>query len=228
MIELALVVACFAFFFLSIVAHEVAHGWVAWRCGDPTARDLGRLSFNPLVHVDPVFSIVVPIVTYMTLGFPFGGAKPVPVVVQNLRDPKLDDIKVTAAGPMTNFAIAGVFALLMYVPFFGERTADNGAMILMGVTVYVNLFLGLFNLLPVPPLDGSHIVAHFLPEPIRSSYRAIGSIGILILLALLVGVPEVARGLFAVIDGVWALFGHSREFLAEILARFWTLREGLF
>ena len=112
-------------FMLAVLVHEVAHGWVAYRCGDPTARDLGRLSFNPATHVDPFFSILCPILCYWTLGFPFGGAKPVPVVTRNFRHPRIDDIKVTAAGPAANFLIAGAFALLMHLPIFGEKSAQN-------------------------------------------------------------------------------------------------------
>jgi len=227
-VEIALIVACFVFFFMSIVTHEVAHGWVALRCGDPTARDLGRISFNPFLHVDPIFSVVFPVVTYSMFGFFFGGAKPVPVVPQNFRHRVADDLKVTAAGPGSNLLIAAFFALLMHLPVFGEKTPDNGAMVLMGVTVFVNLLLGLFNLIPIPPLDGSHMLAHALPEPIRTSYRSIGSFGIVVLIALLVAVPGVGEALFGVISAIFAVFGHPPELLEGIMRRFFSLKGALF
>ncbi len=227
-IEIAVVAACFVFFLFSIVAHEVAHGWVAFRLGDPTARDLGRLTFNPIVHVDPVFSLVVPVLTYLTLGFPFGGAKPIPVVLRNLKHPARDDVLVTLAGPLTNLVIAGVFGAVLHLPFFRDAGVDNGAVILIGITVYVNLLLALFNLMPIPPLDGSHILAYALPEPLRSGYRALGSAGILILFALLYGVPAFRDAFWGALQGAWVLLGHSTDRLADILVRFAGLRRGMF
>lgn len=224
MFEIGLVLVCFLFFFMSIVTHEVAHGWVAYRCGDPTARNQGRVTFNPVVHVDPIFSILVPVVCYATLGFPFGGARPIPVEKRNLRHEKLGDFLVTVAGPASNFAIAAVFALLMHVPLFGERTPDNAAMVLMGVTVYVNLFLGVFNLIPLPPLDGSHVAALLMPKWLRTAYQQIGSWGILILLVLILRVPAFGDGILNVVDSIVEAFGHSRELMAGIKNSFVGLR----
>lgn len=213
---------------LSVVAHEVAHGWVVDRCGDPTARRLGRLTFNPVVHIDPFMTLLVPALSYFFAGFLFGGAKPIPVNTSNLRRPVVDDILVTAAGPATNLAIAAAFLLLMHVPIFGDASLENGATILMGVTAFLNMLLAFFNLMPIPPLDGSHIVKHFLPGGARRAYEAVAPYGILILLAAVFYVPAISNALFAAIFGTCELFGHSDTLMRGIIGEFVSIGKGLF
>jgi Zn-dependent protease len=158
---------------ISIILHEVAHGYAANALGDPTARLQGRLSLNPLVHIDPVGSILIPALLFLShAGFLFGWAKPVPYNPYNLSDQRYGDAKVAAAGPATNIAIALVFSVLL-------RGADtiglNSTFVeLSGYIVYMNILLALFNLIPIPPLDGSKIVTVFLPWRARESYRRMG------------------------------------------------------
>lgn len=152
----------------SVVAHEVSHGYMAQYLGDPTARLAGRLTMNPVKHIDPIGSILVPIVTaLMPGGFVFGWAKPVPYNPYNLRDQKWGDAKVALAGPMTNLGIAFVFG--MFLRFYGVNMAES-MMSMVQLVIYINIFLAIFNLVPIPPLDGSKVLLNALPL----RYRYIG------------------------------------------------------
>jgi Zn-dependent protease len=169
-------------FAMSIVLHEVAHGWVALQCGDPTALREGRLSLNPLKHVDPVMTILVPILTTIFVGFPFGGAKPVPVNPYNFRNLDVDDLKVSLAGVTVNFSLAAIFGIPLR--FMDQSTVGYTLFTLLGS---MNLFLGLFNLMPIPPLDGSHVVRFFLAKIDRGmadAYEKIGVFGFMIVLLM--------------------------------------------
>lgn len=166
---------------LSIAAHEVAHGFAADRLGDSTARLAGRLTLNPLKHIDPVGSLLVPALLLLSgSGILFGWAKPVPVRSDQLNDPRVDEVKVALAGPATNFLIAAVAAM-------AYRTVDSGltATVLLAV-VQLNVVLALFNLLPIPPLDGSRLLALFLPEAIADELNRVNPIVLLGILLLVV------------------------------------------
>jgi len=171
---------------ISAIFHEVAHGAVAYRLGDPTAKLLGRLTLNPIPHIDPVMSILLPLILIIS-GSPviFGAAKPVPVDPFNLRDGRRDMALVSLAGPLTNFLIASIFAFILkfIVPFLGNDPIIYG---LLYVIVQLNLLLGIFNLLPIPPLDGSKIFALLLPEDMANRYLSIGTYGMFILFFLLI------------------------------------------
>lgn len=145
---------------LSVVIHEVSHGLMANRLGDPTAKDLGRLSFNPLKHLDFMGSFLVPLLLYVSrVGIIFGWAKPVPYNPYNLKNQKWGPALVAAAGPASNFIVAIVFGLVLrFVSAIPFATA-----LAVSVIVYINILLGVFNLVPIPPLDGSKILAGFLP-----------------------------------------------------------------
>ena len=155
---------------ISIVLHEMAHGYAANWLGDPTARLQGRLSPNPVVHLDPLGSIIIPALLFFSnAGFLFGWAKPVPYNPYNLSDQRYGEAKVAAAGPAVNIAIAILFGILI-------RLADplglNSAFIgLASFIVYINILLALFNLIPIPPLDGSKILTALLPFGAAQSYR---------------------------------------------------------
>lgn len=155
---------------ISIILHEMAHGYIANWLGDPTARLQGRLSPNPLVHIDPLGSVLIPALLFITnAGFLFGWAKPVPYNPYNLSDQKYGEAKVAAAGPATNLVIALIFGLLI-------RSADtlglNYAFVdLSAYIVYINILLAFFNLIPVPPLDGSKILLALLPLRAQMKYR---------------------------------------------------------
>ncbi len=157
----------------SVVAHEVSHGFMAQRLGDPTARFAGRLTMNPIKHFDPIGTFLAPLFTWFsTAALPsgplvFGWAKPVPYNPYNLRDQRWGEAKVALAGPMTNFAIAFVFA--MVIRLFGELLTSS-MLLMMALIVNVNVVLMVFNLVPIPPLDGSKVLMSVLP----SRYRYVG------------------------------------------------------
>jgi Zn-dependent protease len=173
----------------SAILHEIAHGFVAERLGDPTARLAGRLTLNPKSHIDLYMTIILPLMTFFLGGVILGGAKPVPVDPFNLRDGRKDLALVSLAGPGTNFLIAIFFALVCHLIFPGlPLEIIRGSSILgffLGTVVYINLLLGLFNLIPIPPLDGSKIFAQLLPEKTAEVYMSLQSIGFLILIFLL-------------------------------------------
>ncbi len=145
----------------SVMVHEISHGYVAERLGDPTARHAGRLTLKPLKHIDPVGSVLRPAVLHFTGAPMFGWAKPVPYNPANLRDPVGGGAKIAAAGPLSNFLLAAVFGMLIRV-FFGS--ASPQLLLLFAHISFVNIWLGIFNLFPIPPLDGSKVLYALLPR----------------------------------------------------------------
>nr|MBI5455468.1 site-2 protease family protein [Candidatus Levybacteria bacterium] len=172
----------------SAILHEIAHGFVAERLGDPTARLMGRLTLNPKNHIDPFMSIALPLILILS-GSPviFGAAKPVPVDPFNLRDGRKDMALVSLAGPTTNILIAAIGALAIRGLFLIPIDPNTGIFIykILFIIVHLNILLAIFNLIPIPPLDGSKIFALVLPEKEANTYLALGSIGIFILFFLL-------------------------------------------
>ncbi len=175
----------------SMVAHEYAHGYAALRQGDTTALDLGRLTWNPVRHIDPFMTIVLPILTFMMTGFIFGGAKPVPVNPRNYRNYRRGDIIVSMAGIVVNLGLVVLCTALIIALGWLGRTVDailpSAAILqaMMFVGVLFNLILAFFNLLPIPPLDGSHVFKYLLPPAWAIRYQQIGFLGIFLLLLLL-------------------------------------------
>jgi len=175
----------------SAILHEVAHGFVADRLGDPTARLSGRLTLNPRKHIDPFMSIALPLILILS-GSPviFGAAKPVPVDPFNLREGRKDIAIVSLAGPLTNVLIALIFALIcrFLFPNLPLNIIRNSSFVgfILGTIVYVNLLLAFFNFVPIPPLDGSKIFALILPEKEANMYLSLSSIGFFIIFFLLV------------------------------------------
>lgn len=173
----------------AITVHEVSHGWVAKRLGDPTAEMMGRLTLNPIKHIDPIGTVVLPIVMLMMGGFVFGWAKPVPITWENLKQPKRDIALVAVAGPLSNLVMAIAWALLMKIglmlmpvnPWLGKPLVYMG-----GAGISINLILMALNLLPFPPLDGGRIMTGILPGPLSYKLSRIEPYGIFILLGLLV------------------------------------------
>lgn len=165
----------------SAILHEVMHGWVADKLGDPTARLMGRLTLNPIPHIDPLMSIIIPIIL-VAVHSPiiFGAAKPVPVNPLHLRDGKKDFALVALAGPLTNLLIAVIAAGLLHVV-----PADNFIAYILSLVVLYNLVLTFINLIPIPPLDGSRVVSFLLPDNIARAYLSIESFGIVLLFILL-------------------------------------------
>ncbi|MFM6830392.1 MAG: site-2 protease family protein [Novosphingobium sp.] len=189
---------------LAIVFHEVAHGWMARALGDPTAAEAKRLSPNPLRHVDPFGTIILPGLLKLTGAPVFGWAKPVPVDFRRLRNPRWGMVAVAAAGPAINFVLAAFSAIALGLLV---RATDNTAEPGLGVLfladnlknfLLVNLFLGMFNLLPIPPFDGSRIVMGVLPAPLARVYGRIEPFGLIVVFALLVILPYFAPELHLV------------------------------
>lgn len=176
----------------SIVIHEVAHGWMAYKLGDNTAKDMGRLTLNPLVHVDVMGTIILPLIMIVLGGPVFGWAKPVPFNPYNFHphvNRKSGTMWVAISGPASNFAIAFVasFALVISRNFFSGFPPLLYVSIvqLTQALVFINLILGFFNLIPLPPLDGSKILARFLPQRMEVQYLRLERYGMLILILIL-------------------------------------------
>ncbi len=176
-----------AFLILSLGIHEAAHAWVAYLCGDPTARDEGRLTLNPMAHIDPIMTIAVPLFLYLTSGFIFGGARPVPVNTYRLRHPLRDMMFVALAGPISNFLLAILFSVAWKLMIYTAAMPTTSlAPTVMLMAVRFNIILAIFNMLPVPPLDGSRVMAYLLPSNLRETYVTLERYGMLLIVALLV------------------------------------------
>ncbi|RLA19501.1 MAG: site-2 protease family protein [Gammaproteobacteria bacterium] len=172
----------------AITVHEVAHGWVAKQYGDRTAEMLGRLTLNPLKHIDPIGTILVPGVLLLMGGFVFGWAKPVPINPRNLRSPKRDMAIVAVAGPIANLLMALFWALIIRIGtlFVGGQEMIGLPLIYMGSAgISINIFLMMLNLLPIPPLDGGRVLAGFLPGPLAYKLNRLEPYGFMILIALI-------------------------------------------
>lgn len=183
-----------------MVAHEYAHGYAALRQGDQTAYMLGRLTFNPMKHIDPFMTVLLPLMLWFGSGgrMVFGGAKPVPVNPRNYRNYRRGDIIVSLAGITTNVALAAAcLGLAVAVGFVGDALPGGQALALFQRMlfwgIWLNLLLAFFNLIPIPPLDGSHVLAHLLPPSVALHYRQLQQYGLLVLIALMF----FFRGLFA-------------------------------
>jgi Zn-dependent protease len=201
----------------SVIIHEIAHGYVAMKLGDPTARMMGRLTLNPIPHIDLVGSIIVPLLSLLVAGQVFiAWAKPVPVNPMNFSNYKRDDILVSIVGPMSNILLAlgcsiAVIALGLLahaLPGTGSPFIEDGMTFLLKMFyggIYLNLVLAVFNLIPVPPLDGSHVLASILPGELATHYRRIGFVGIFIILFLM-RVPTFSSAFNSVIGGLYTPF----------------------
>ena len=198
---------------LSITTHEASHGFVADRLGDSTAREAGRLTLNPLRHIDPFYTILLPLVL-LASGSPFilGGAKPVPVNVGRLHNPRRDWALVGAAGPLSNLAIAvGLAALLAISTRTGMWEGSSIGVEVLTIGMLANAVLAIFNLIPIPPLDGSRVAQFFLRGPLRRAYARLEHVGLLLILGLVLLVPAVRVALgtaaLGLVFGLAALFG---------------------
>ncbi|NVD43459.1 site-2 protease family protein [Qipengyuania atrilutea] len=173
---------------VAIVFHEVAHGWTALALGDPTAKERRRLTLNPIRHVDPVGTLLVPGLLALAKGPVFGWAKPVPVIKERLRNPRFGMVLVAAAGPGINFVMALAASVLLgfVLRSFSADTDTVSVYLSTGLQFFIliNIFIGLFNLLPIPPFDGSHIVEGLLPPSLARKYEKLRPFGMVLFFAL--------------------------------------------
>jgi Zn-dependent protease len=169
----------------SVIVHEVAHGWVALRLGDPTAWREGRLTLDPRPHIDPIMSLLVPAMCLLSGAPVFGGAKPVPVNPWNFRHPSRGMALVAAAGPASNLLLAFIGALAFKL-LLGRGLLVPGLDQVLGGLFQINLVLAAFNLLPVPPLDGSRVVAHFLPRNLAEPFRQLDRYGMILIMVVII------------------------------------------
>jgi len=208
-------------FLFALSVHEASHAWMASRLGDQTARMLGRVTLNPLSHIDPIGTILMPAIAFFTGNAMIGWAKPTPVDARFFRNYMRDDILTTLAGPLSNMLIATCSFIVLVVLAFASPTAHGivkelgyfsysesdsiflPICILLHVFVQINILLTIFNLLPFPPLDGSHVVQHFLPEGIRSIYSQMGVLSMVLFFTIggkVIGILEAP--VLAVFSGI--------------------------
>jgi Zn-dependent protease len=188
-IDIPYLLIAFLVLIFSLTVHEAAHAWSASRLGDDTARRLGRVSLNPIVHIDPIGTLLLPLVAIIGKLPIIGWAKPTPVNPRNLRSPRRDYVLVTAAGPASNLMIAVLAALALHAiplsPSQGGMDVSGPLAALAVQAVDINLLLAVFNMIPVPPLDGGRVLAGLLPPKLAIGYNQLGRFGFLIIYALM-------------------------------------------
>jgi Zn-dependent protease len=192
---------------LAITLHEAAHGLVAYRCGDPTARQLGRVTLNPLKHIDPFGTIVLPgLLLLLRVPFVFGYAKPVPVNFRALGNPRRDMVLVAAAGPATNILMAVAAGLLAHLVVYLPAAAGQWSLLNLENAIMINVVLAIFNMIPLPPLDGGRVAVGLLPDVLAAPLARLEPFGMAILLGLLFILPMLGDQLGQNLDVVgWLL-----------------------
>ena len=202
---------------LAITVHEAAHGWMANRLGDDTAKRSGRITLNPLAHIDPVGTILMPGLLLMTGLPPFGYAKPVPVMFGRLDDPKRDMVWVAAAGPGVNVLMAVVAILLLNLFAYSQGPVGEWFSQTLLQMVWINLVLAVFNMIPVPPLDGGRVATGLLPMPLAQKYAQLERYGMLFIFGIIL-VPYLLRSVLGIDLNILAMtILPAVEFLYDLL-----------
>ncbi len=198
----------------AITVHEASHGWVAHKLGDNTAKAMGRLTFNPIPHIDPIGTLLVPLLMMLTTGFIFGWAKPVPVDLRNLSDPRRDWAIISVAGPLSNLVMALSWALVWKLTFLMPQSMVYVALplaLMAKVGITFNIILMVLNLLPLPPLDGSRVLGWLLPPQLAVKLDQIEPYGVFILIGLLY-------------FGLWDyIIGPATAFFINLIANLFSL-----
>ena len=203
---------------VAITFHEAAHGWVAWKLGDNTAYSLGRVSFNPIRHIDFIGTILVPALLVLSgVGFIFGWAKPVPVNFGRLGSPRRDMIMVAGAGPAANLILAALSTIVLVLAQLFEL---NTLSIVLIISIEINMLLAIFNMLPLPPLDGGRVVTGLLPLRFARRFSKLEPFGLFIIVGLLFIVPRVTEEMGLGIDPFDWLVVSPRKFVTGIIYNF--------
>ena len=202
----------------AITLHEASHGYAALRFGDPTAKEQGRLSLNPLHHIDPFGTLLLPALLLIFSGIAFGYAKPVPVNFHRLNNPKRDMIFVAGAGPATNLVLGLVSVLLM--PLTAHLPGSLGPWAIQNLhnSLIINLVLAVFNMIPLPPLDGGRVAVGLLPHPFDRQLAGVERYGFIILISLLFFLPMVGQALGMDLNVIWWIVSPIVNFLYNLFA----------
>lgn len=200
---------------LAVTLHEAAHGWAAWKLGDDTAYKLGRVTFNPLKHIDLMGTILIPgLLVFANTGFVFGWAKPVPVSFGRLGSPRRDMILVAAAGPGINLILAVLAGAALSLSPFSDASIVNRS---LDFAIFINVLLAIFNMLPLPPLDGGRVLTGLLPAWLARPFSEIERYGFFILIGLIFILPRVADALGLRVNPFVWLIGGPAEYVTGII-----------
>ncbi len=205
---------------LAVTLHEAAHGWVAFKLGDNTAKMMGRVTFNPFKHIDLFGTILLPAALLLMSGgkYMFGFAKPVPVNFHNLGHPRRDMILVAAAGPVTNILIATTAALLLHLGKYAPGPYQAWVTMNLFNALWINVVFAVFNLIPLPPLDGGRIAVGLLPQPFSSWLAGVERVGFLVLIFVLFALPWIGGKLGMDLNVLWWLVGIPAQYLTDVIA----------